>query len=70
MRGLHMQALVELNVADNSIAELPGSLARLPRLKQLTVYGNCLSELAQELIRMPSLKGAPLLEFGFEGVGL
>lgn len=57
--GLHMQALVELNVADNSIAELPGSLARLPRLKQLTVYGNQLSELAQELIRMPSLKGAP-----------
>ena len=56
---------MELNVADNSIAELPGSLARLPRLKQLTVYGNRLSELAQELIRMPSLKGALLL--GFRG---
>ncbi len=59
LRGPHVQALEELNVADNGITELPSGLARLARLRQLTVYGNELSALAQELIRMPSLQGAP-----------
>lgn len=52
-----LQALKDLNLADNPLQSLPADLANLTSLKQLMVYGTKLTQIPLSLVRMPSLTG-------------
>lgn len=54
---LLMQALVELNLAENRLKELPEQMDSMTALRTCWLYANMLTSIPLYLLKAPSLKG-------------